>query len=277
MTPRAAGSGLHNDAALAVEELWAAHLEGSSRSQALSALRRARSRGYCGVAPARIDGWLASLAGKLGWTVASAHRIAPFDHADVEARLSTSEFRWFELKSQLTKRYSEITQADYIRDETDFLARLSAEDSAYAAHIGGQFAAWLQQPVHLSYFRGWTRLEDLFLADMAGLRTRGKRLSLGVTNRAGLNRYVDAKYLLQVTQDGARVCELRELAPVKFIRAGGKLHWQLRDNSKGRGLWILDPATGKPWFSYNLYRPSRPFGRHKLHAHALAGVPWTDA
>lgn len=275
MSPRKAGSGLHTDAALAVEELWAAHLVGAPRTAPMRALRAARAKGLCGVAPNTLDRWLGSLAGKVPFHVTAARRISPFAHADVEAVLSTGEQRWFEMKSQLTKEFDDVTQADFARDQTDYLSRLVGTDPTFAAHVRGGLDAWLGRPP--AYFRHWTSLENLLLADIAGLTTRPARIANGVSNRAELDNYIDSKYLLQVTKDGARFTPYGDLAPIRFLRSGRAPDRILRTNRVGKGLWIVEPRESKPWFSYHLYNRNPQIGRHKLHARSLVGATWTNA
>jgi hypothetical protein len=275
MSPRKAGSGLHTDAALAVEELWAAHLAGAPRTVPMRSLRAARARGLCGVAPKNLDRWLGSLAAKVPFQVTAARRISPFAHADVEAVLSTGEQRWFELKSQLTKGFDDVTQADFARDQTDYLARLVGTDSVFAAHVGGGLDAWLRRPP--AYFRHWTSPVDLLLADLSGLTTRSARIANGVTNRAELDDYIDSKYLLQVTKGGARFTSYGDLAPIRFLRSGGVPNRVQPINPVGKGLWIVEPGQSRPWFSYHLYNRTTPIGRHKLHARSLLGATWTTS
>lgn len=276
MSPRAAGSGLHMDAALGVEQLWADLLAGRSPAAAMRVLHRARANGRCGVAPATIRRWLTVTATRtlphLSSPVLGAHRISPFDHADVVAFLGHGGEALFELKSQLTKNFNDVAQSDWVRDETDALVWLRTHNAAYRRHLGPVFASWLRRPA--GYLGTWS-LEDLVLADIAGVRTTSKRAALGIQNRSDLDAYIDRKYFLHTTQQGSRVCRLGDLEPVRAIRGGATLGYTLRANRTGVGLWILAPPTAAPWFSYNLYTGAAgPYGRHKLHARSLNGVTW---
>ena len=280
MSPRRAGSGQYTRAALAIEKLWAAHLAGTSKAGPMRVLREERAIDRCPVPPATLDRWLGSLTGQLSWQVQRAIQISPFAHADVEVILSSGERRWFEAKSPMSKKYTQITETDYIRDDTDFLGRLAETDAAgYRTHVGAGLASWLTAPRSGStYYAGWRSLESLYLADLAGLRTRAARTGVAVRTRADLDDYIDSKYFLQVTSEGARVCALRDLAPIRAVRSGYRPQLMLRDNKTGRGLWVLDPDSGRAWSSYNLYRDRRgPYGRHKMHALAFEGVGWVNA
>lgn len=263
----------HNlSTAVAIEELFAARLEGSP-----TRARRARADissehgfGNCGITVAQADSWIQRIVGRLALGPNSSARLSPFTHADVRTQLASGETRWFEVKAQTNKSFDQVTEADWIRDRSDFLAELARVDRRYSRHLTPRLRRWLADGYTSA--TGWS-LDDLLLADIAGLPTAAKRSGVGVHTPHHLGQYINAKSLLQVTRTGARLCRLDQIAPVALLLGGGTWSYALRTNRRGRGLWITSSNATRPLFSYNLY-PADLIGRHKLHARSLVGVTW---
>ncbi len=267
------GSGRDGKKGEAVEGLWAATLGGTLTSTLESSLK-CRYEETAGGAPfSSIVSWLEALASRFPFAVTSAARTPLSVNGDVDALLRDGSPLKFEVKAQVKKPgFDDITQSDWIRDQTDLLSLLVQTDIPTARHFadyGGETLADIQVAGH------WDEC-SLHLADQAGITDVRARRLMGVDQPSDLPSFIERKWFLHVTQEGARLANLCELAPIQYLLRGNMPNWELFANSKGRALRSLAP-NGDTWFTYHLYPldvPTKLMGRHKMHAAAFHGVTW---
>ena len=266
-----AGSGRDLNKSEAVEHAWAAALEGSLTAARETELRALYEATGGGASFGTVVSWLRELAGRFPMPVGSASRTSPDINGDVDATLQGGAVAKFEVKAQVKKPvFTAITQSDWVRDQTDLLSRLVDTDPQILNHFNGfgadSLASYSVDPT-------WTDA-DLHLADLAGLTSSVARLQMGVATRFDLEAFIDRKWFLHVTQEGARLCRFAELAPIKHLRSGGAHRFEPKVNTTGRAIRSLGPV-GETWFTYHLYPPvSNIKGRHKMHTASFEGVSW---
>jgi hypothetical protein len=264
------GSGKDLNKSEAVEGLWAAILGGTLTSTLESSLWNRYDETIGGAAFSDIIGWLEELCERFPLPVTSANRTPLNVNGDVDADLVDGSSVKFEVKAQVKKpAFADITQSDWIRDQTDLLSRLVATRPPMHTHFSEVGAPVL---AGVSVDPDWSE-SDLHLADLSGITDAGARQQSAVASPAELSSFIDRKWFLHVTQQGARLCKLRELAPIKHLLGGGTPSWYKKVNPKGRALQSRSP-DGQTWFTYHLY-PNRTIkGRHKMRVAALSGVTW---
>lgn len=276
MSPRVVGSGRYGRTASAIEELLAATLEGNSTRIRVwrRALDNEAARGWCPIPPARMQRWVASVCSKLALPVASASRLVAGGHTDVLAFLRGGGQVPFEVKAQTTKTYQQITEADWVRHDTDFLRLLTYRNDPAIQH----FHPGILQRLAVSGHRYFANLgfEELLLADLALLPDASTRALAGVTDRSSLERYLASKYLFQLSTQGARAAHLESLALVRHILGGGSVSLVPRRNAVGFGIWVISRGDSLPDFSYHSYNDVR-LGRHKFHARGVGTPRWVEA
>jgi hypothetical protein len=266
----AVGSGRDLNKSEAVERLWAAILAGTLTSNLESSLRNRYEKTAGGASFSAVVGWLQELGIRFPLSVVSATRTPPNINGDVDATLGDGSSVKFEVKAQVKKpAFADITQSDWIRDQTDLLSRFVATVPAVNAHFSAVGASELAGE---SVDPNWSE-SNLHLADLSGITDAGARQQSGVSSPVDLSSFIDRKWFLHVTGEGARLCRFRELAPIKYLLDGGSPVWQTKVNPKGRALRFQSP-DGKTWFTYHLYPHPTIKGRHKMHVAALSGVMW---
>lgn len=264
------GSGKDLNKSEAVENLWAAALSGTLPATLESSLRSRYEETAGGVPFPSVVSWLQALAARFPLPVTSATRTPPSINGDVDATLGDGSSVTFEVKAQVKKpSFADITQSDWIRDQTDLLSRLVATSSAIASHFAGVGANSLAS---VNVDPKWSDA-SLHLADLSAITDAGARRQMRVNSSADLTTFIDRKWFLHVTQQGARLCRLGELAPIRHLLTGGSPNWQTKVNQKGRALQSLAPG-GETWFTYHLYPNATLKGRHKMHSAAFDGVTW---
>jgi hypothetical protein len=280
---RQAGSGLATDTATAIEAMLAACLRGDSDEVGRQerVLRLERQAGRCGIAPYRLRSLVEDVARNLDLDVASARRALPGNPGDVEAVLSDGSSVWFEVKAQTKKAsYSDLTQADWVRDATDTLRWLLIKDKDFARTLPRD----VRQPLRIddpdSYFGEWS-FRDMWLADVGLITNQRDRFNIGIAAPTDLLGFLHRKYFFHVTQQGARAILLSQLPPVSAALSGTSVEYSLKDNKTS--LVSVPVRVGTELgahFSYHLYVPEvrgRVKGRHKLHARSLDGATFISA
>lgn len=264
-------SGRDGNKGEAVESLWAAVLEGSLTMSAQSELH-ARYEETSGGAPfTEVAIWLRSIAGRFPLRVRSAERTPMSVNGDVDALLADGSMIKFEVKAQVKKDdFNDITQSDWVRDQTDLLSRLTRQDHSIHDHFTG-FGARALQGVHVD--PEWST-QALHVADLAGITNAGARRKAEVRKPADLKAFVERKWFLHVTNEGARLCRFDDIVPIKHLLSGGDIHWKAKLNNEGRALRSLSATSGATWFTYHLYPGERLKGRHKIHPPSFEGVRW---
>lgn len=226
---RQVGSGLARYTAGAVEELLAARLrrDGQEAHQQLAIIQAEFVGGRCGLPAARIDQLINDLLAV--WDPAAQHAEAqPADHlGDVRFVDDDGVAHWVEVKAQTTKPdFRDITQADWIRDATDFLRLLVWTDEDLRARL----PEWVRDELRVAdpdaYFEGWS-LDALWVADQALITDRHARQRAGVEEPGHLQDFLSRKFILHMTGAGLRLLEMAGLPSIRSALDGGGVDLRL--------------------------------------------------
>lgn len=275
MVARQEGSGFANASAAAIEEIVAATLRGDEHEVELQQARLEFECeiGRCGMSPTTIVLLIRRALTRLGLDVADAFA-QPLDGlGDVRASLRGGGAVWFEVKAQTKKeRFSDLTQADWVRDQTDLLRWVFHHDRIFANRLPGWVGALLEVQSPSKYFAGWNR-DSLWLADMALLVTRDVRQRAGVRLPTDLPSFLTRKFVLHLTREGIRIVRLDRLVPVaaalnrRTVAAATNYNNQ---TAASVAFACPGPLTrGAVHFTYHLGYPTGVIGRHKMHAISL--------
>lgn len=279
MVERQPGSGLGNATAAAVEELLAATLRGDFAEihNQRELLRHECTIDHCGMDPDVIVWLVTQAVEQLGLNVSDAVA-QPIDGlGDVRASLRGGAFAWFEVKAQTKKdRFAELTQADWVRDETDLLRWLFHNDRQFAAHLPSWVADLIALEDPQTYFRGWDR-DWLWVADMALVSSRAARQRAGLDSKSALSEFLERKFIVHLTREGVRIVRLSQIGPVEGVLTGQAVAMQTNySNQSAASVAFASPgpvAHGRVQFTYHLGYPSGVIGRHKMHAVSLDSRP----
>lgn len=273
--PRKAGSGLHHGVATTVERLIAeSFVDTGQMSSIRQALSREVSTGRCGVGVDAVTSWIETIVDHLGLPVQESRTPSPDHLGDVRLTLTDGSHVWIEVKAQTTKKFSELVQADWVRDETDTIRWLVHNDRQFQELSSDWVIDELDlpRPAH-EYFDNWG-FKDLWLADVGLLHSRSRRHSAGVIQPTDLPGFLSRKYLIHVSKEGARTIRLDRLQCVQDVLAGHEPRVLLTPgNASDTKLWIStegEPRRGSMDFIYYTGYRSGVLGRHKLHHHAVA-------
>lgn len=275
------GSGRSRHATDAVEAMLAATLRGdrAAISSCVRTLDGARRSGASNMGGVRVSQLLQQAGKALNLSVRDAVPNPSQRLGDVRVTLTNGSEVWIEVKGQTKKmKFTDITQADYVRDGTDFLRRYVAMEPRLDRLIKGDLRAELAVDEKLTFTVGWS-LEDLWMADLALLETEAKKRRAGVTSPSDLARFMNDKYLVHLSMEGVRTLRISELRPVIAHRAGQKT-WIDLDTSSAAKIAAIRVAVGAAPgrkttdFTYHVgYKTSHAPGRHKLHDRALSESP----
>jgi len=124
------------------------------------------------------------------------------------------------------------------------------------------------------YFVGWEDPRDLWLADVALLDSRARRISAGVMAPGDLRGFLGRKYALHLSVEGVRMCCLQSIRPVSLALDGAGVNFDIKATKESDArIWIAcpdRPRRGAIDFIYYVgYHSGDAFGRHKLTDHAL--------
>ena len=189
---------------------------------------------------------------------------------------------YVEVKSQ-TKQlgFRDITQADWVRDDTDFVRHHALNHAFFDSHRKGKHA------VVTELLSGWTPVGlgvgMLWAADVGLLHDAAKRQHAGAKDSVSLRSFLERKWLLQVTQSGGRLIRLADIPAVRSALLGKSLAFRIEGNPQNPGsdrrglakIGVLD-GDGKPVFTYHLYETKatkKLLGRHKAHARLFDNAP----
>jgi hypothetical protein len=275
------GSGRSREATNAVEDLLAAVLRGDADAMR-SSVRKidvAKHRGASGMTGARVSSLMQQVGTSLHFTVRDAVANPPEHLGDIRVLLADGAKVWIEVKGQTKKRnFADITQADYVRDGTDFLRAYAATNPSFNGLIKGGLRSDLALDQKLSFTKGWN-LHDLWMADLALLETETKKSRAGVRTPQDLAKFMDEKYLVQLSMAGVRYLKIAQLRPVVALRAGGAMFVEVDTSSTAKAAAIrvgvgAAPGRNTTDFTYHVgYKDVDAPGRHKLHDLALSGSP----
>lgn len=269
MNFRKPGSGLANRNTKLIEELFAAILK-DDRS-GIKFMRREIDREFeidrSGLTGESVTSALSSIAHDLGMSFDQVLPHPADQGGDVKGA-SNGISTWFEVKAQTKKAsFSDITQADYVRDGTDFLRRYLLSNSAALQHITAKTASELGLGLGVDMDDRWS-MNDLHAADLCLLTSRESRLRVGVKKPSDLAEFASRKYLLHLTKEGARLIKLSHLAPIRDILDDRFPSMRLKTSNRNE-LSIQAECSGGVDFTYHIGYANAP-GRHKLHARALS-------
>ena len=274
---RKEGSGLANDTAAAVEELLAARLEGDNDAAQISLelLRREHLLGRCGVEPQTIDGQIGDLLDVWGPSVVHATAQPADQLGDVKFIDHEGIPRWIEVKAQTTKNsFRDITQADWVRDATDFLGVLVELDPE---GLSTMLPQWVIDALDLPSDAGVLGLDELWVADQALLVNRAARARARALDPAGLWAFLEAKHILHLTRAGVRLIRLSDVPSLQAAMDGRGVHVVL--NYGNQTSVSIPTACPGPWrrglthFTYHVGYDTGVLGRHKMHALSLERSP----
>ena len=276
---RREGSGFSGPQADAVAELIASHLRGGSSSEIehwVEVLDQQRDLGRFGLPGETVSEWTAALLDELGLSVGKAQALAPGGLGDIEVELSDGTSLWIEVKSQSKKaNFRDLTQADWVRNETDALRKLLLLDEPFRDFLSEPTLDGLTMLDAGEALEDW-RFEDLWLADVALLYSTSRRLMAGVTSPMGINGFLDRKFLVHLTKEGMRSVRLSDIPAVKDVQDGRKLHRKIKRGRVADAIvWVSTeefPRQGMIDFIYSvgyLQNDGTSIGRHKMNAHAI--------
>jgi hypothetical protein len=275
------GSGRSREATDAVEQMLAATVCGDKAtiSKCILKIDVAHRHGASHMSGARVSQLLQRACASLNFAAREAVP-NPSEHlGDVRVSLHDGTRVWIEVKGQTKKQYfADITQADYIRDGTDFLRKYVLATPRLDQLIDGNLRKELAIDQKLTFTANW-QLEDLWMADLALLETEDKKLRAGVQTASDLAAFMNDKYLVHLSMEGVRYLKISELRPVIAHRAGQKTRIELDTTSVAKVAAIRlavgnAPGRNSTDFTYHIgYKDSQAAGRHKLHNYALAMSP----
>lgn len=286
MGTRRAGSGLANTTTAAIESMLAAILCGDKNELDVQRklLTLERAAGRCGMDPAVVEELLSSAVRQLGFKVKQAMPQPPDRLGDVRALLRDGTTRWFEVKAQTKKdSFSAITQADWVRDETDFLRWLNHHDPDFSHQLPLSLRQLVTVPDPIGYFDGWDR-DTLWLADMALVSSRSAREQADIRDVKALREMLERKYVVHLTRQGVKVIPMTSIAPIAGILRDDPVDIGYRSgNITSACIMLSSPGPaghGFTQFTYHFGYPAGTIGRHKMHSVSLtdcAGTIEVDA
>ena len=269
MNTRKPGSGLANRNTKLIEELFAAILE-DDRS-GVKFKRREIDREYekdqSGLSGKAVAHALSSIANDLGMTFDEVTAHPEDNGGDVKA--ASSGFpTWFELKAQTKKAsFADLTQADYVRDGTDFLRKYLLGNAKALKYISAQTASEIGLGSGIDVDDRWS-IQDLHVADLCLLTSKNSRVKVGVNKPSDLSDFAARKFILQLTQQGARLIKLSEMGPISDILEQKFPSILLKTSNRNELSIQMEYESGVD-FTYHIGYKNAP-GRHKLHARALS-------
>ena len=272
---RQEGSGLSKIATDAVEEMLAARLRGDANAiqEQIKIIDRAYKADLSYMPGKRVFSLIDQTCNYLSLGVLDA-QASPRDRlGDVCIKLKDGSKLWVEVKGQTKKdRFRDITQADYVREGTDFARKFARLNPAFDRLILGNLRIELALDSDTSSIKDW-ELADLWVADLALLVDEEKRRRAGVESAADLPKFLRKKYLFHICMEGARIIRLDQLNPVKKILSGERICTVLKTENKSVAAIQIavgeEPTNGRTAFTYHFGYNNAP-GRHKLHDFALA-------
>lgn len=275
------GSGRSRKATDAVELLFAAVARGDSDSVAkcVAKIDVAKRHGASMMTGARVSRLMQQACSKLMFDASEAVANPPEHLGDICVSLRSGKRVWIEVKGQTKKKeFAAITQADYVRDGTDFLRRYANVNPTFDRLISGQLRRDLALDDALTFTADWD-LADLWMADLALLESESKKMRANVRTPADLTRFMNEKYLVHLSMEGVRYLKISELRPVIALHSGDEIKIELDTASSSKVAAIrvaagITPRHSTTDFTYHIgYKTSQAAGRHKLHNIALSMSP----
>ena len=269
---RKPGSGLSYATASAVERLVAASFEGSSTDRPLRDVDAEWRAGLCGVPAKDLARWISQIVSELDLPVVAAQTPSPDLLGDVRLTMADGTFLWIEVKAQTTKRFDELVQADWVRDATDALRFLRLQEPNFTTLL----SPWMLDELDVAnpgrHFGNMT-FSDLWASDIGLVSDRSRRLAAGIDSAESLRQFLERKFILHVSIEGARIARLDRLRAVEHVLSGASVHIDVRPGRACEAIvWVgaRPPSRGEIDFIYYVgYGQHGVVGRHKLHDRAL--------
>ena len=272
---RQPGSGQNKDVTNAVEKILAAQFRGDASTvrDQIKIIDSAHKLNKSYLTGSQVHKLIKKVCSHLSLAVKDAQP-SPSDHlGDVCVTLDDDSKLWIELKSQTKKlRFRDITQADYVREGTDFARKYALLDPKFNRLIVGDLRVELKIDSRDTSLKNW-QLSDLWVADLALLEDGRKRKRAGVVDPSDLGEFLKRKYLLHICAEGARMVRLDNLEPIRSVLAGSPLLVTLKtSNLSVAALQVSvddEIINGRTAFTYHFGYKNAP-GRHKLHDLSIA-------
>ena len=270
---RKSGSGLHRGVSKAIEQLTADLFAGRPTAESLNKIHAQQSAGRSGVAPDSVHRWLSEVVDRSALPVVDAELPATDYLGDVQLTLRDGSHVFIEVKAQTTKNFVDLIQADWIKDVTDTLRWLYAEDETFRALQPPWLAELLDERAPQRYFGSWT-FKELWAADVALLTDRNRRSIAGVEPPQQLWAFLSRKYLLQVSSEGARMVRLDRIPLISRIIDGHGIRWDIKSLKKSTSVRVSAGSGDRRDLGFVYYVGYGPevVGRHKLTVQALDGA-----
>lgn len=276
------GSGRSREATDAVELLLAAVIRGDEAEAAkcVKKLDVAKRHGASKMSGLRVRQLMSRACSELNFEVETA-TANPKEHlGDIRVVLGDGSKVWLEVKGQTKKqRFTDLTQADYVRDGTDFLRSYAKATPKFDKLLTGKLRQELAMDQKLTFTSDWS-LGELWMADLALLETEQKKRRAAVLSPDDLKDFMSNKYLIHLSMEGIRYLRISELRPVIAMQSGEKLQIELDVASEAKAAAIrlsvgVVPRSGTTDFTYHVgYKNSKAAGRHKLHTLAVSASPF---
>jgi hypothetical protein len=265
---RKPGSGLVNNTTDAAEKLFAEVLSGNEQEalRCVTLIDQQFEQGKSGLSGQQVLEAFQALTPYFDFEVISSEP-KPADRGGDVKSLSEDGPLWFELKMQTMKEsFRDLTQADYVRDGTDFLRLLVQTDSEAAGYLTPETKHELDVERDIAsdeWDLTWLHASDLCLLPDAASRRRVK-----VETPEELLAFANRKRLVHLTQEGIRMVKISELAPFEELAHGGQLYYELKTSNSNDVSIPMTVEDSLVDFTYHLGYKNAP-GRHKLHARAV--------
>lgn len=264
------GAGFAGARANAIAKLAAAILRGdrAGMSSSCSEIDAEHRAGNCPVGGRAIQTRLERLLRGRFADIVDAQALGAGGVGDLEVRTKTTHHP-IEVKAQLEKpSLDDITQADWVRNETDALRFLAARDRSFRDRLSRENASLLESDP--GDFDGWT-FASLWLADVALLCDSSARAVAGVGSPTQLASFLRRKHILHLSATQERLLPLADLPPVAAaLRSLTDVSYSLKENSASEVAIPVTVGGGRPVFTYHIYplgyAGAGAFcGRHKVH------------
>jgi hypothetical protein len=273
---RQEGSGHANRTTALIEKMIAAvaNQDKSSIKELVKELDAEKSLDRCGIngrALLQMVQWGLNQIESLPSGIAKAQ---PIDRLGDVKIGNGQESIWIELKAQTKKfDFRDITQADWVRDDTDFL-RYLFEMTDLLPEIPFWVADQLETQGARRKFKNWDAAH-LWLADLALVHSAELRESAGISGKDEFINFLDRKYLFHLTQSGIRVVKFADIPAVAETALGEPVSLQVVESGASAfKVKVKSGASSRVNFTYHVgyeatSRSPQVLGRHKLHAVTL--------
>lgn len=271
---RAEGSGFANRTTDLIEKLIAAILNGEAAIEAdlLMDIDLEYRVNRCGMKASDIQLLIHDALGELRLKRGKARSNPPERLGDVKLSHKDETFSWIELKAQTKKdSFKDITQADWVRDGTDFLRCLYNESDTLAKVIPSDLGESLQIKTPYSS-QGILTPAQLWVCDLMLITDSHLKSNAGISGSSDIVEFARSKYVFHICRQGARIFRFDQIVTIASALSGADLDVEINlANRNCASIKVSCPkrsGRGSVDFTYHLGYQNAP-GRHKLHSSAL--------